>query len=180
MGSDHRAVSMKLRVGDRVRKRWKKGKTFEKGLGTGWRPVESELYVQTLEEKLAAERTILHLEIASNSIDVKLERLERAIIETAEICKAVDKNIDASKFEVDAETLSLMKRRKAMSSRSGDQELRRELSKQISSNLRKRLRAHKRSLINQRLQEFRNLKAIANVRCNGKKYLLGSVFDSSG
>eukprot|EP00973_Karenia_brevis_P060904 8470747-Karenia_brevis.AAC.1 len=161
MGSDHRALFMKMKI------------------GKGWQPTSVDAYKQKLDDTIEHLKLEMGLSKLDESIDEQVKTLEKLIIETASLCKAADKSL-RKKFTLDADTKAMLEERRSLSTAVEDRERRAKLSKNIQSNLRKAMREHKRDQIDDRLKEFKNLKGIANIRGNGKSQMLQSVYDSTG
>eukprot|EP00973_Karenia_brevis_P063654 8849154-Karenia_brevis.AAC.1 len=172
MGSDHRAVLVKLTFGSKAKQRWKRGNTFKSMTRVGWRPIDGDKYKRDLDAKLEGLRLSIGLETNAANIDKQVEKLESAVRETVALCEQVESSVTRSKFVLDSATAALINQRRALCSGGADAESRRELSKKIQKNIRKLLRQTKQVQIQERLSEFKDLKSISGIRANGKKHLL--------
>ena len=109
-----------------------------------------------------------------NSIDEQLEILEAIIVTTAHECRQLEAKDKKSALSPATDLMEL--RRSLRSTGNADQTVA-EVSKSIQKHIRKQLRETKRRRIAERLADFTKLKSISNIRANGRRQLLQSVYD---
>eukprot|EP00973_Karenia_brevis_P029893 4121038-Karenia_brevis.AAC.1 len=122
MGSDHRAVLLKLDIGAKVKQRWKRGNIFKSLTRVGWRPTDVDKYKSELDSKLECMKLSMGLEIKTANIDKKVEELELAVRETVALCEHVESSVKRSKLVMDNATATLIHQRKKLSSGGADAE----------------------------------------------------------
>jgi hypothetical protein len=173
LGSDHRAVQMTCSLGA---KRRKKRFVQKSGNVLGWQPQDTKRYAEPelLDERLADARVSDKLYWLDKSIDEQLGILEEIIVKTARECRQLENKDPKPPMNPPKDLMEL--RRSLRSSGNADQAVA-EVSKSIQKHIRKQLRETKRSRIAARLADFTKLKSISNIRANGRRQLLQSVYD---
>eukprot|EP00973_Karenia_brevis_P037928 5230793-Karenia_brevis.AAC.1 len=91
MGSDHRAISMSLRLTAKKKGRWRRGKDFTKSVKVGWRPPDIDSYKNALDQSLADSRTQGRFDDLITNVNKQLQMLESLVKETAALCGDVDR-----------------------------------------------------------------------------------------
>jgi hypothetical protein len=171
LGSDHRAVQLTMDLAPSRRRR----KFVPKRCSVvGWEPADANKYAEILDNRLADVRVAEHLDWLDKSIDEKLADLEKIIPKTAHECRKLQKQHEDARVFMPSD---LMERRRQLRS-SGESVAC--ISKEIQKQIRKQLRASKKKEIAERLSEFKNLQHIGNIRNNGRRNLLQSVYDKTG
>ena len=109
----------------------------------------------------------------------KCAAVEHALLETAEKCRAADTTTrdNGRDYFGTAKTL-MQERRRAREQREKCRTT--ELSKLIQKEVRRATQTRKRAQVDRILTEFKGLRFIADVRNNGKRQELSSIFDADG
>eukprot|EP00973_Karenia_brevis_P059053 8221879-Karenia_brevis.AAC.1 len=77
MGSDHRAIFMRIRLEGKRLRRWKRGTDFKAKCNKDWKPTDVRIYKELLDDRIAQLRLQMRAEDMSQAIDDKLETLEK-------------------------------------------------------------------------------------------------------
>ena len=133
-----------------------------------------------LNQRLQDEIMMDRLYWVSRDVDDKLDILEKLVVQTARICKAVDEKLETIPERGDDTIQKLLQTRRGLDNGPESREARGILSKQIQKATRKALREKKRMQIAKRLDDFKDLKKIVNIRANGRTNILQSVVDKDG
>ena len=143
-----------------------------------WQPNNTDIYKEELDDKIADICLQERLQDMSVSLNEKLTALESVVSETAKLCRHVDEELKSPSASRDPLIQQFIDERKIVPHR--ETKLRAEIGKKLQKLFRQELQKHKHEKINSILTEFRDLKRVANVRSNGRRQRIASMYNKSG
>eukprot|EP00973_Karenia_brevis_P038743 5347247-Karenia_brevis.AAC.1 len=129
---------------------------------TGWKPIDVQEYNDMLDTKVADIMWALDAEEKSNMVQHCMRTLETNIAETALLCQRVE-NVVGTSRKLNNETLQLINQRRELKGQS-HQRQRGDLSRLIQKQIRAQVRQRRRSLINEKVESFKDSKSIAGIK----------------
>ena len=114
LGSDHRSVRTVMDVGSAALKRRKRFKQRSDGNNIGWKPEAAKTYEKMLNQRLQDEIMMDRLCWVSRDVDDKLDILEKLVVGTASICKAVDEKLEPIPEKGDDTIQKLLQKRRGL------------------------------------------------------------------
>jgi hypothetical protein len=181
LGNDHQAVKLELTLGERVNGRRGRGRA-KRASTWGWQPDDRQEYAEMLDTAVVEGQEKEVDEAGGQSLQEKCEALEEIVRTVAEKCKkAKEETRTSGDASAEAKLKELIARRREERGKVDKTERGvAELSKLIQRQVRKVLRARKRSRIARILEEFRGLRHIADARSHQVRKKLSSVYDLKG
>ena len=165
MGSDHKAVQMKLQLDITLKPRRRKQRVE-------WHQVSPAAF------KTNSERIILQRELPS-AADETCRIIECTLLQAAEesVIRRSDETEERPLNAVDETLRGLIERRRIMMHRTCE---RTEISKQIQKTIRQLTRAKRRKQIKTKLDEFKNIKHIPRLKTRVKSRFITQMVDKHG
>lgn len=175
IGLDHRTVVATLETS--IRSPSRSAKRARRRSNRDWKPNCVDDYQEQIWDGLRAQLTDNHEAWIRKDAEQKCKAIEELLLSAADLQREIEERAPA---EDDREHLrGLIQERKA-ARRIGARANIKEVSKLIRRELRAVDRARKTAKICKILTEFKDIKNITNIRCNGKKQLTGSSQSRDG
>ena len=143
----------------------------------GWKPSNVTTFQEHLDDKLLAMQS--YPCSVTEDVQAKCEEIEAILLEVAEKCRQTGCADEAGSADSKRRLHELIERRRA-ARKAGSKDDVRSVSKVIRKEISAIAKQKKTARIRKVLEEFKDLKRIADIRGNGKRVCISSMIDSTG